>query len=539
MTAKQFFNIIDGADDKFIKEAMEDEIQYPISFVRTENAKRRSPKKAIAIASIFTAAAVCLAVVGGILLKSKLPIFGNSSDPFASIMTNKLVNSKLTNDIDERFGLAAEITEVNMWTTDINGITVSNSISIVVSAEVTLKLDPELITELGEIPVRLFIFADNTLIVNNISVKDADPGVTFDGSTNDFTVDKKLLNEYQDGEINIALNFRSLNYVKQYTFVAELFPGEMCAIVDTFGKSPSLLKAVTVESPIFGSDKEPVEPVFGAAPEIVTNYVSDGQVLYPYNNQVVFKCDYKQGQNDYFLFALYDGKLLQCFNTDIEKTYLLESGYTYMVTGPYETNLNNAFYHGLPESFFKAGSHTLQLIKVPILNGAAAKGGFESGACSTRYLVDADETRNIHIKYVGTPEKYGMKLTTMLDKHNYTINKEIHLTVIVKNLSEREITLCTPNNNKKRYGKLYIGLSNSAGNTELIPSNEESVKSRVTLKPNEEYVFVGTIKLTSPLGSVYYYNRSFGGDCTVIIASDPEDPGNYTSFSTYFSANIN
>lgn len=537
MTVKQLFNVIDGADDKFLKEAMEDDIQYPMPYVRMENAKRRSPKRAIAIASMFTAAAVCLAVIGGILVKSKLPFFGNYSAPFASIMSNKLVNSKLTNNVDDRFGLAAEIMSVDPSFTSIDRYTLENLKYDDVSAELTFKFDPELITELGEIPVRFFTFADDMAIMNK-SVKGTDYLVTLDESTNDFTVDKKLLNEHPDGETNFTLNFNAPKDAKQFTFAAVLFPGEMCAINDTLGKSPSLLKAVTVESPLAGFDDKPVEPVFGAAPEIITNDVSDNQILYQNDGQVLLCCDYEQGQNDYFVFALYDGKLYKCFNSEFGY-YINSYGYTYKVTGPFETVLNGAFYYGLPKSSFKSGTHTLQLVKVPVLNGAAAKGGYESGIYSTRYIIDTDETRKIEIKYVGTPEKYGMKLTTVFDKQNYNTDEEMHFTVIVKNLSERDITLCTPHDDTHRHGKLYIQVSSGAQIPTFISNNKEPVGSRVTLKPNEEYTLEGTFNLTLHNGDVYYYNCSFGGRCNVIIASDPGDPGNYTSFSTHFSANIN
>lgn len=382
MTAKQLFDLIDKAGDKFLKEAMEDEVQYPemlIPDITPDGAaakkKLRFPIKPIAACAACLAVILGLTFIGRNIVYTIDPFFGKPARGVISRIAEKDMinyNSSCTMELGN-FSYQSRYEYV----TDSNRIDVTSPTAV--SGKITLNIQ---MSEHGypsdNVPARVFLLADGKPVDFKLNGEETENGHP------ELGVDVVLRDPvHEDYPYYLSdtfdIEFNASNTDEQFAAVATFYPDDVFDLQESVMQPSSYLTAVNCVrnsaakvSYDYGDYKPDTISVFGSRVE----YTHDNNVNYWGNNNSYFKryilkknieCDvYRSSsqQTAYRQYFIMDGKLLNCFGNEYLEDLDCHGSEYFTLIEPGNTNAKFTIPGGFIPS---SGTHTIQTFSEPII----------------------------------------------------------------------------------------------------------------------------------------------------------------------------
>lgn len=516
MTAKQLFNLIDKADDKFLKEALEDEIQYPMTLTpeldqvygsgTAAKAKRRFPIKPLA------ACAACLAVILGLTfignnINKIDPLFGKPARGVISKIAEKdMICYDAVSGID--FGNFSYTIDRFQTVTSSDKLYAANQTAV--SADLKLNIS---FSEYGyphdNVTARVFLLTDGKPADFTVPGTDDTPSWY-----KDFTLKNSELNYstyHISDTFNIEFNASSEN--EQFTAVVNFFPDEVFDMQDSVAHNR--LSYLTAAQSVRNSAAKVSYDYGDYKPESldefrfyeiyviyteknITQYYGNNEKIYALNKNLNGQAFVNKDMNTAFRqYFILDGMLLNCFGNEYIKELDCHGGEYFELIEPGSTDYAKFTVPGgfLPSS----GTHTISVFREPIIPESYE----ERVTCSSGHVItavfaenlkdlqnEADKFNEEGVTWCNSMLYSLFRVSVHTDKTTYKKGEKIKLKVTIRNYGTETARLYSPSSSAGV--SMYIsrdGINDDLINTDgyYLRGVTEDEPTVIDLKPGEEY----------------------------------------------------
>lgn len=513
MTAKQLFNLIDKVDDKFLKEAMEDEIKYPEMMISASGtAVRTKPQFPI---KPLAACAACVAVIFGLVFVGQNinkidPLFGKPARGVISKIAEKdMICYDAVSGID--FG--------NFSCTVNRSQTVTSSDKLYAADKTAVSADLKLSVSFSEygyphdnVTARVFLLADGKPVDFTVPGEDDEPAWY-----KDFTLKNSELN-YSTYHISdtFSIEFNASSENEQFTAAVNFFPDEVFDMQDSVAHNR--ISYLTAAQTVRNSAAKVSYDYGDFMPESldklhfnghsvintsadITHYDSGGnRKIYALKKNLEGQSFFNKTNVAFRQYVILDGMILNCFGNEYLKELDCHGGDYFQLFEPADTYCRKEF--TIPGGFLpSSGTHTISVFHEPIIpesceERVACGGGNVTTAVFAKNLKElqneADKFKEDGFTWDSSNYEL-VRVTVHTDKNIYKKGEKINLKATIRNYSTESIRLYSPSSSAGI--SMYISRDGvGIGNGDLVNTDgyylrgvTEEEPTVIDLKPGEEY----------------------------------------------------